>query len=210
MAAKEREQRKKARERAEAREVRRSKRHLRRRIQRFFFAGVVGLGGLAIVLSLVLPNSLGSIGPGTGSSSKTAQGVQVAIQGNERIEAGQSHADYSTTPPTSGWYYDVPLGEMTWGVREEPVENEVQVAYLERGSVMVQYKCPDGCPELQQQLAKVVDRYPTGVVMAPYTEMDAAIAVTAWGWMVTLASFDDPKIDGFIRAHLDQGPERFE
>ncbi|MBI4282380.1 MAG: DUF3105 domain-containing protein [Chloroflexi bacterium] len=210
MAARQREQRKKARLRAEAREVRRSRTHLRRRIRRYLVGGIVGFGGLMVVLSMVMPNTLSNIGPGGRASTTSEQGVPVAIQANEVIEAGESHPDYSTNPPTSGWRYDIPLEEMTWGVRQEPVENEAQVAYLERGGIMVQYNCPDGCPEVQQQLERVVNRYPLGVVMVPNPNMDTTIAVTAWGWKLNLESFDDPKIDGFIRAHIDQGPERFQ
>ncbi|MFH1560102.1 MAG: DUF3105 domain-containing protein [Chloroflexota bacterium] len=209
MAARQREQRRKAHQRAEAREERRSKQRSRGRIRRWFFGAIVGLGGAAIVLSLVLPNSLSSIGSGTGSSS-SAQGNQVVIQENEVVEAGQDHLDYFSTPPTSGWHYDIPLEEMTWGVREEPVENEAQVAYLESGGIMVQYNCPDECPDLQQQMEVVVNRYPEGVVMAPYPDMETTIALTAWGWIDTFEDFDDPRMDDFIRAHIDQGPESFQ
>jgi hypothetical protein len=160
-----------------------------------------------VVLSLVLPNSLGNIGVGVDSSAE--QGVKVAIQGNEKIEVGQSHPDYGTTPPTSGWHYDIPIEEITWGAQEVPLANEAQVSYLERGGIMVQYNCPDGCLDLQQQLKLVVNRYPEGVVLAPYPDMDTTIALTSWGWIDAFEDFDDPRIDDFIQTHIGRGPESF-
>jgi hypothetical protein len=171
------------------------------------FGGVAGLGGLLIVLSLVLPNSLGSVGSSVPSSSE--QGVQVSIQRSDEIEVGQAHPAYSTSPPTSGGHYDIPLEDITWGTLEGPIEDEAQVSYLERGGIMVQYSCPDECPDLQQRLELVVNRYPEGVVLAPYPDMDSTIALTAWGWIDTFELFDDPRIDDFIQTHIGQGPDSF-
>ena len=159
------------------------------------------------MLSLVLPNSLGSVGSSVPSSSE--QGVQVSIQRSDEIEVGQAHPAYNTSPPTSGWHYAIPLENITWGALEEPVEDEAQVSYLARGGIMVQYSCPDECPDLQRRLELVVNRYPEGVVLAPYPDMDSTIALTSWGWIDTFELFDDPRVDDFIQAHIGQGPESF-
>jgi len=127
-----------ATQRAENRERRRSRVRLRRRIKRYFVGSIVGLFGLMIVLSLVLPNSLGNLGGGVGSGS-LEQGAQVALQGNEHVKKDQDHPSYNTNPPTSGSHYDIPLENIVWGVLEAPVKNEVQLSYLERGAVMIQY-----------------------------------------------------------------------
>ena len=211
MAAREREKRRRAAQRAEHREHRRSRTNLRRKIKRYVFGGIVGLGGVMIVLSLVLPTGGGrnSGALGVGGASSAEEGEQVAIQGSEEIEVGQDHPAYSSFPPTSGWLYNIPLEDITWGPQDEPVENEAQVSYLERGGIMVQYNCPDGCPGLQGQLEIVVNRYPEGVILAPYPDIDATIALTSWGWIDTFESFDDPRIDDFIQAHIGRGPESF-
>ncbi|MDA0988628.1 MAG: DUF3105 domain-containing protein [Chloroflexi bacterium] len=207
MAARERDRRRRSHHRAEAREIRRTRQHSRKRIRRIIFGGIAGLGALLIVLSLVLPNSLGNIGSSNVSSSE--QGVEAAIQENKTIEVGDSHAAYNTTPPTSGWHYDIPLEDITWGPQDEPIEDEVQVSYLKRGGIMVQYSCPDECNTLQQQLKLVVNRYPEGVIMAPYPDMDTTLALTAWSWIDTFENFDDPRIDDFIQTHIGRGPESF-
>ena len=206
MAAQQRERRRRASLRAEAREARRVKRRFRRRIIRSILIVFGGLGGLAIVLSLVLPSSLG---PSGGSTASSEAGIQAPTQGSEIVEVGEEHLPYNTSPPTSGWYYDIPTEDISWEARQGPVEEEVQVSYLERGAVMVQYQCPEECPNLVQQLEQVVNGYPEGVVMAPYHDMEPTIALTAWGWIDTFEAFDQVRIGQFIQGHLDQGPESF-
>jgi hypothetical protein len=159
-----------------------------------------------MVLSLVLPNSLGQVG---GNAVSSEQGVQVTVQENKVVEAEQLHAAYNTSPPTSGWHYDIPLEDIVWGAIDETAENEAQVSYLERGGIMVQYNCPEGCPGLQQQLEQVINRYPEGVILSPYPDMDSTIALTSWGWIDTFEDFDDPRIDDFIQAHVGRGPSSF-
>ncbi|MBF8267288.1 MAG: hypothetical protein HW388_796 [Dehalococcoidia bacterium] len=122
---------------------------------------------------------------------------------------GQDHLLYNTTPPTSGWRYDIPLEDISWGVQEEPLEDEVQVSYLERGGIMVQYSCPEVCPDLVQQLEQVVISYPEGVALAPYPNMDSTIALTAWGWIDTFEEFDKVRVEKFIQEHIGRGPESF-
>ena len=211
MAARERERRRKATQRSDNMEQRRSRRRVRRKIKRYFLGGILGLGGLMIVLSLVLPTGGGrnTAALGVGGTSSAEEGVQIAIQVGEVIEVGQGHPAYTTFPPTSGWRYDIPIEEITWGGQEEPVEDEAQVSYLRRGGIMVNYNCPNGCPRLQGQLELVVNRYPEGVILAPYPDMEATIALTSWGWIDTFESFDDPRIDDFIQTHIGLGPDSF-
>lgn len=207
MASRGRERRRRALERHERRESRRVRQRSRRRFRRYAFGAIVGIGGVIIVLSLVIPGSLGQVGITSDSSAE--QGIQVAIQGNEVVEPDQPHPAYSTSPPTSGWRYDIPLEEIDWGKRDEEVADEEQVSYLERGAVMVQYNCQEECPGLVENLELVVNRYPEGVVLAPYSGMDEQIALTAWGWIDTFELFNDPRIDDFIQAYIGRGPSEF-
>lgn len=124
-------------------------------------------------------------------------GEPVADLGNRHIQPPQT-ATYNSTPPTSGPHY----GNLArWGIHEEPIPNELQVHNLEDGGVMVQYNCPDGCDELVQQLEEVVSRYDTGVILAPYPDMDARIALTAWTRILKLEEFDEARITNFINAY---------
>jgi hypothetical protein len=125
-------------------------------------------------------------------------GVKFADQGNLHIEMpGQDHEPYNSEPPTSGPHlpYLAP-----WGVHTEPIPKELQVHNLEDG-VVVQYRCPAGCPELQAQLRAIVQQYPSQGVLAPYPGMKHRIALTAWTRLDAFDEFDEGRIQRFIRAY---------
>ena len=204
MAAKQRGRKLRAQNRAEAREVRRTRRRFRRRMLRWVLYAFGAAGGLAIVLSLVLSSFLGSIGGGGGDSTSVT-GLQVESQGEELVEPGQDHPDYSTTPPTSGWYYNLTPEDTVWGPHEEPLDNEAQVAYLRQGGILVQYNCPEDCSDLVKRLESVVNVYPEGVVLAPYPSMDSTIALTSWGRIDTFEDFDERRIEDYIQLRIGQG-----
>lgn len=117
--------------------------------------------------------------------------------GNEHITPPAT-ATYNTRPPTSGPHY---VNLAPWGIHTEPIQNELQVHNLEDGGVMVQYDCPEGCPDLVAQLAEVVGRYPQYVILAPYPDMDTRIALTAWGRLDAFEDFDERRVVKFIEAY---------
>ena len=90
-----------------------------------------------------------------------------------------------------------------------PIDRGFQVHNLEDGGVLVQYNCRD-CPDLVRKLENVVRRYPKFVVLAPYPSMKHRIALTAWGKIDTLETFDEARVTGFIDAFkgIDHHPRR--
>lgn len=126
-------------------------------------------------------------------------GEYVPSQGNAHIiEEQMGQFTYNTSPPTSGPH----LGALArWGVHDEPIPNELQVHNLEDGGVMVQYNCPDACPELVAQLEEIVEPYHEGVILAPYPDMEERITLTAWQRIDQLEEFDEERIVRFIRAY---------
>jgi len=63
----------------------------------------------------------------------------------------------------------------------------------------VQYNCE--CPELAEQLKKVVQGYDKYVILAPYPSMKTRIALTAWTRIDTFDDFDERRIRRFINAY---------
>jgi hypothetical protein len=124
-------------------------------------------------------------------------GIAMPDLGNLHITYPQT-ATYNSSPPTSGPHY---TSLAPWGIHTEPIQNELQVHNLEDGGVMVQYNCPDGCPELVDQLAEIVGRYDRFVILAPYPDMEARIALTAWGRIDTLEAFNESRIVRFIETY---------
>ncbi|MGC9467401.1 MAG: DUF3105 domain-containing protein [Anaerolineae bacterium] len=123
-------------------------------------------------------------------------GLAMPDLGNQHIAYPET-ATYNSYPPTSGPHY---TSLARWGIHTEPIPNELQVHNLEDGGIMVQYNCPDGCPDLVAQLADVVERY-DHVILAPYPDMESRIALTAWGRIDRLESFNEGRIVRFIEAY---------
>lgn len=133
--------------------------------------------------------------------SKPIEGTQtIANLGNQHIDTVTSpHAHYNSSPPTSGPH----IGSIApWGVSDEPIPNERQVHNLEDGGVMVQYH-PDRLTneqvaELTEAAISVGRKH---VIVAPYLEMEHAIAVSAWNRLLALESVDADLIGEFIRKY---------
>jgi hypothetical protein len=186
------------RQRREAQLQARRRYEAAQRRRRLLLAGgaiVVGIAALAaLIYWLVRPE------PGPAIQS-------VPIQGALHIQRGQSHPPYNSKPPTSGWHYADAVAP--WGVSAQPIPDEVQVHNLEHGGIMVQYDCPDGCPEMVSKLEAIVRSYPSKVILAPYPGIPGhRIALTAWGRIAYLDEVDEPFIRRFIARFKDQGPER--
>lgn len=120
----------------------------------------------------------------------------------------EPHPPYSSDPPTSGPRLPY-LAD--WGVHRLPVPPELQAHNLEHGGVVIQYNCPEPCPDLAAELERIA-RERDFVLVAPYPRMEARIALTAWGRLETLDRLDREEILRFVdanagRDHHAGGPE---
>ena len=131
--------------------------------------------------------------------AKEGPGLAVPGQGNEHIaDILIAHVAYNSEPPTSGPH--VPY-KVSWGVHPTPIPAEVQVRHLEEGGVLLQYNCPEACPDLVQKLTELSRQY-APVLVAPYPYMTGKLALTAWERMDTLQEFDEQRIKTFIEAYI--------
>ncbi len=66
--------------------------------------------------------------------------------------------------------------------------------------VIISYNCEDfNCePDLIERLTTIAQEYPTFVYLAPFPGMDAKIALTRFGELEVLDSFDEQRIRAFI------------
>ncbi len=131
-------------------------------------------------------------------------GVKLPSQGNRHLQSlTEPHEPYNSDPPTSGPHVS---WLAPWGVHTRPIPPELQVHNLEDGGVLVQYSCE--CPDLVEQLKRVVQRYDRYVILAPYPRMSSRIALTAWTRLETLDEFDEPRIRRFIEAYRGRDHHR--
>ncbi len=128
--------------------------------------------------------------------------------GRDHVEPGETYDEYLSDPPTLGPHDPQP---MPWGIYDSPVLKEKLVHNLEHGGLFVLYDCPEGCPELVDQLEPFVGRYAAGgvkLVLAPYPGMDSRLALVAWGYLDAFDELDPERIAQFLEADLgSRAPE---
>jgi len=177
-----------------------AKRRLRQNLY-IYGGGAVLVAIVALVIYLNIRNT-----------APVGEEESFASQGNTHIQqSSASPIDYNSTPPTSGPHYP---GLAPWDIYDEPIRYEQVVHNMEDGGVIVYYQCEDGCPDLQEQLAGVVQPYLDSgrhVLMMPndpswtgfgsqsaHRDMEARIALTAWQRLDKFDEFDAGRIRAFI------------
>jgi len=140
-------------------------------------------------------------------------GQTVPVEAADHVAEG-TDITWKSRPPSSGPHY--PVWSQKYGVLEEGLAPGYWVHNLEHGAVAVLYNCPDGCPDVVQQLKDLYPNLPKGrnsrggqprVIIVPYNDMDTKIAGVAWGWLLPLDTVDADKITRFVDARIDRGPE---
>jgi hypothetical protein len=158
--------------------------------------------GVIVVLLLV-----GVVAWSIRKANQPVPGEAVPIQGQQHIPIGQSHPSYNSDPPTSGWHYDQPADA---GFYETSLPDEQLVHNLEHGHVVISYDCSKltNCDTVKAELRQIVDRFQGWKVVAVAREnADAAIALTAWGRIDKVDSYDEGRIVSFVRHWRNRGPE---
>lgn len=178
----------------------------RRRQQNLIWVGVGAL--LVLIIGFIVYLNIRGAQPVAGETT-------FASQGNTHIEFGSpSPITYNSTPPTSGPHYGNLVG---WGVYDEPQRYEHLIHNLEDGGVVVYYQCPDGCPDVVQELSALVQPYINQgrhVVLVPndpdwtingsqplQQDMGARIALAAWQRLLKLDEVDSAAIRTFIERY---------
>ncbi len=148
----------------------------------------------------------------TGKWSDDKPGMPIALQESKLISLGQEHEPYSSTPPTSGAYIE---GEIVFGVHQESIAEELQVRALRGGAVLIQYG-PETDATTITQLENLLKRLQNEhaekycrLIVAPYDRLEPKqIALTAWGRIDKLSSYDESRIKSFIDEWITKGPEQ--
>lgn len=151
-------------------------------------------------------------------------GFTVAVQGSTH-SSNCDPESYNTLPPTSGCHQ---RSQASYGVSDSRVPLDLQIHNLEHGAVIIQYRnqglnavdasVVDAIEGMVEQLRRQDTRY-CRLISAPYPGQfnapnmgeqelsEKAIALTAWGQMDLLESFNRERIMAFIDAHINNGPE---
>lgn len=149
----------------------------------------------------------------TGKWSDDKPGMPVAIQEVlGPIAPGQEHEPYTSTPPTSGPYIEQ---EVHFGAQKEQLAEELQVRALRGGAVLIQYG-PEtdattitGLENLLKRLQNEHAEKYCRLIVAPYDKLEPKqLALTAWGRLDKLSSYDESRVKSFIDEWINKGPEQ--
>lgn len=163
----------------------------------------IGGGVLAVALIVGLTLLVQS-----NTASANTPGERITIQGQEHIAVGASHPPYNSDPPTSGPHYAEPIPA---GYYDTPQVDEHLVHNLEHGHVWITFDCSKltDCEGTKQQLRGLVQSYNQWkIVVTPRANADAAIGLSAWGWLQKLNGYDEEAIRRFVNAWRNKGPEQ--
>ena len=166
------------------------------------------------------------------ASSQPLPGQKIEDLGRKHIQIGEE-VDYNSNPPTSGPHYE---DWIRAGVYESAKDDRNLVHSLEHGYVIMHYKCisvipsaseesqdlqstdssPSAqndttkeCEERKNQLAQIYEKKgKRKLIVVPRENLDSNFALTAWNYIDKLNDFDQARIEKFIDAHLNQGPEK--
>lgn len=157
------------------------------------------LGGVALA-ALVVVGLLGYAA--FAEITKERPGQVISDLGNAHIgDVDTPHAPYNSVPPTSGPHMGIIARR---GVHSTQIPNEIQTHNLEDAFVIVHYDCPQGCPELVEQLTGIVQPYldrNKRVILEPYSGMSHRIALTAWTRLDGFDEFDAERVRKFVDAY---------
>jgi hypothetical protein len=136
--------------------------------------------------------------------------MQIPVEGAAVVPAGTT-ITYDHYPPSSGTHYAEPA---PWGMAATPVPEGNYVNNLARGGVVYLYHCPEGCPELEQQLNTLVRRAPPDnrfnrvkVLVSPYEQpLPAPIVALAWGHQLNVQTYDEALLLRWYSRFVNRGP----
>ena len=222
------------REEREERERAEKARAARRQRLQFAIGGLVAIAAIAVVALLVS----GTIGGGGGDGETEAAAPEAAnvtipeqkigdvkeaakaagcklehpaIEGAQHEERQFTEADYKTNPPTSGNHFPTWSDDGVYPSGSTPPLGEL-VHTLEHGRIDVQYK-PGTPQETVDQLNALLADMESGyhlLLFENQTNMDAAVAATAWGHSLSCPEMNDKVFDAirtFRNEYIDKGPE---
>ena len=161
-------------------------------LSRGFWLYMVAVMAVFIPLNLYCLNQVNPPGPGEATDEQAATVLN---------SVNDAHEPYATDPPTSGPHVSQ-LAEH--GYRTDTLPDEVQVANLSRGFVIVHFNNTALDSEMRQLAAEFEGH---DVIVQPDAALpfETPVALTAWGRIEQLDSYDKGRVYNFVRNYAGLG-----
>jgi len=140
---------------------------------------------------------------------------QVTTETATHVDPG-TPLTYRNRPPSSGMHYGAVPQPTDYRMYDQPISTGLWVHMLEHGSVVILYRldlCDAACIATLGDAFDSAPRHPTlglrKLAITPYTNMDHAVAVVAWGYVDEMDAIqvDKDRILADYRSRLGKGPE---
>jgi hypothetical protein len=146
-----------------------------------------------VAISAVLLAACGGDGGDDEATCRPVQREQLDPASARHLLPGAPEPDYTTDPPTSGAHAS---GRPPTGVLTAPLSRPEQVAVLEGGGVLVQYR--DLPAAERRRLERLAG---PGVTVAPNPDLPPRVVTTAWTVKQTCDGVDLDALEAFIDRH---------
>lgn len=159
---------------------------------RGFWLYMIAVMALFIPLNLYCLNQASPPGPGEETDQQAATVLN---------SVNDPHEPYATDPPTSGPHVTQLAAH---GYRTDTLVDEIQVANLSRGFVIVHFK-DAGLEAEMRQLAAEFEGHEVIVQPDAGLPAETAVALTAWGRIERLDTYDKGRVYNFVRNYAGLG-----
>ena len=162
-------------------------------------------GGLGLAVLVV-------IGAIISQSARPRIGETMPVMESNHIPTDSDPGEYSTNPPSSGPHYSEELDAGFYETNNYQFPAGYLGHNLEHGYVIFWYNCANlsegGCSELKSQIKAVMDEVNNFKVIAyPWDSIDVPVAVTSWGRLLEMETFDAAQALAFYKTNLNKSPE---
>lgn len=154
---------------------------------------------------LIIGVAVSACGSGTSASSTCGPVVTERLHPESSVHVLPSaRVEYLSLPPTSGPHTLISGAAPTAMIDE--IDPPLQVGYLERGYVLVQFgPGTDDAAQIQAELERYVG---SEVVVARNSGLPSPIVLTSWTRKQECDGLDTEAIDRFIGENVGNGPEQ--
>jgi hypothetical protein len=162
--------------------------------------GGLGLGILAIIGLFVW------------QGVRPRPGQEIPIMTSTHIAVDSDPGEYNSDPPTSGPHYPNEAQVGFYDTNSYQYPAGYLVHNLEHGYIIFWYNCSlleeAACTDLKSQIKSVMDEVNNVKVIAyPWDLLDVPVAMTSWGRLQKMETFDATQARAFYKSNLNRSPE---